>query len=113
MSKLLKDSSGIYNLDQVASLHPINIRGDKTDQNRITGVNTAISTVGGQTHQTEIPWAAASAIALDYWKAGAPAIAAGGAPTAPAPAKPVSPPPVAPPAPTADQLAADEATFSA
>ncbi len=86
MTRLLKDASGIYNLEWVASLHPINIRGDKNDQNKVTAVLTAISTTGGQTHQTTIPWDAASAIALEFWgaepKMAAPPVAAAAPPTA-------------------------------
>jgi hypothetical protein len=87
MAKLLKDASGIYNLDHVGSIHPIPIKGDKNDQNKVTAVFTAIHTNGGQVHQTTIPWVAASAIASDYWN--------GGVPSAKAPpvAQPAPPPP--------------------
>lgn len=85
MSRLLKDATGIYNLEMVASIHPINIKGDKADQTKITSVLTAISTIGGQTHHTTIPWADASAIVLDFWNDGAP-------PKAPVPvAQPAAP----------------------
>ncbi len=86
MTRLLKDASGIYNLEWVASLHPVPIKGDKNDQSKVTAVLTAISTTGGQTHQTTIPWEAASAIALEFWSGGAaPFVAA-------PPVAPVAPP---------------------
>lgn len=139
MPKILRDNTGIYNLDQVVSIHPLTIRGNKTDQTIITAVNTAISTVGGQTHHTNIPWPAASAIVLDYWKgtvtaAGAPPVvtppAGGPIPvvTPPVVTPPVStavpvvtppvvtpanPPFVPPAAATAAELSADEQTYSA
>jgi hypothetical protein len=139
MAKLLRDNTGIYNLDQVVSIHPLVIRGNKTDQTIITAVNTGISTVGGQTHHTNIPWTAASAIVLDYWKA---TVSAGAPPDVTPPANTaipvvtppvavppvntgvpvVSPPPVVtpanppfvpPPPATATELSADEAQYSA
>jgi hypothetical protein len=70
MSKVLQDSSGIYNLDNVASIHPMPIRGDARDQTKITETFTQVSTVGGQTHSTSIPWAEASKAALAHWGAG-------------------------------------------
>jgi hypothetical protein len=70
-SKIIKDASGLYNLDHVGSIHPINLKGDKADQSKVTGQHTLIAMNGGQTHHTTIPWAAASAIATDYWNNGA------------------------------------------
>lgn len=72
MAKLLKDASGIYNLDHVSSIHPIAIKGDKQDQTKVTQTYTSIAMIGGQTHSTTIPYSAASAIALDYWNDGKP-----------------------------------------
>lgn len=99
MSKLLKDASGIYNLDHVGSLQPIPIKGDKADQNKITAVYTAIAMNGGQTHHTTIPWASAAAIAEAYWNENQPAKAAA----------PKAAPPVAQT--DAEKLAAAQAEF--
>lgn len=67
MSKLLEDGSGLYNLDHVASIHPVPIKGDRHDQTKVTAVHTSVSTVGGQTHQTSIPWEQSSAAARAHW----------------------------------------------
>jgi hypothetical protein len=99
MTRLLQDPSGIYDLRMVASIHPLKIKGDKADQTKVTETHTAISTVGGQTHHTTIPWAAASAIALEFWNEGAP-------PKAAAPAVPAAAPLTA-----EQQLAADKQQF--
>jgi hypothetical protein len=87
MSKLLKDASGVYNLEHVSSIHPINIKGDKQDQSKVTAVHTAIAMVGGQTHHTTIPWSAAAAIVEDFLSGGVPQKPAT---PAPAPAPPLT-----------------------
>jgi len=65
---ILKDKSGHYLVAAIASIHPTEIKGDRHDQARVTAVHTSISTVGGQTHNTTIPWEEAAA-ALDAFHA--------------------------------------------
>jgi hypothetical protein len=66
--KLLRDKSGIYLLGAIASVHPVEIRGEARDQTKVTAVHTNIATIGGQTHNTTIPWDEASAAFEDYHK---------------------------------------------
>jgi hypothetical protein len=68
MAKLLRDKSGLYLLSAIASMHPVEIKGEPRDQTKVTAVHTNISTVGGQTHNTTIPWDEASAAFEDYHK---------------------------------------------
>jgi hypothetical protein len=65
---ILKDKSGHYLVAAIASIHPTEIKDDRRDQSKVTAVHTSISTVGGQTHNTTIPWEEASA-ALDAFHA--------------------------------------------
>lgn len=83
MAAIIKDASGIYKLEYVASIHPVELRGNKQDQSQVTHVYTKISTVGGQTHDTTIPWDSAVAILLDFWDS---------LPQTPAPVIPPAPP---------------------
>jgi hypothetical protein len=94
MSKLLKDASGIYNLDHIGSIHPLPIKGDKTDQSKVTATNTMIAMNGGQVHHTAIPWSAAAAIAEDYWNGSQPP-------------KVAAPKAAPPPPPTSEQALSD------
>jgi len=97
MSKVLKDVSGFYNLDNVGSIHPVPIKGDRNDQTKVTAVTTSICTIGGQTHQTNIPWAIAASVAEAHWNAGQ-APASGPVPgTLAAPVVPVAVDPAAAP----------------
>lgn len=66
MSRILKDKSGHYLVEAIASMHPMEIKGDRHDQNKVTAIHTAISTVGGQTHNTTIPWDEATAAYSAY-----------------------------------------------
>jgi hypothetical protein len=66
MSLILKDKSGHYLIGAIASIHPVEIKDDRRDQNKVTAVHTSISTVGGQTHNTTIPWDEASAAYSEY-----------------------------------------------
>jgi hypothetical protein len=54
--KILKDASGHYLVAAIASIHPMEIKGEPRDQTKVTAVHTKIATVGGQTHNTTIPW---------------------------------------------------------
>lgn len=69
---LLKDKSGHYLIPAIASIHPIEIKGDQRDQTKVTAVHTAISTAGGQTHHTTIPFDEAAAALEDYHVGAAP-----------------------------------------
>ena len=73
MAKVLRDASGIYNLAAIASIHPVNLKGDKLDQSKVTGQHTLIHMMGGASHNTTIPFAAADSILTDYWGGSAPA----------------------------------------
>lgn len=56
--KVLEDTKdgAVYHLDHVAALQPAPIKGDRTDQYKVTHVNTIIHTVGGAVLHTAIPF---------------------------------------------------------
>lgn len=66
--KVLEDSSGVYFVPGIVSIHPLEKRDDKRDQSKITAVHTAISTAGGQTHHTNIPFDEAYDAVMDHWQ---------------------------------------------
>jgi hypothetical protein len=83
MSRILKDKSGHYLIGAIASMHPMEIKGDQRDQNKVTAIHTAIATVGGQTHHTTIPWDEATAAYAEYHEGPPPAAPKKDAPPAP------------------------------
>lgn len=54
MQTYLEDDSGIYRIDHISAITPLPLRQDRTDQAKVTAINTVITTVGGHTHQTNI-----------------------------------------------------------
>lgn len=66
--KVFQDDSGLYRLDCISSIHPVPIKGDRHDQTKVTAIHTAISTVGGQTHSTSIPFDDAKSAFLELFE---------------------------------------------
>jgi hypothetical protein len=57
MSKrVFEDPSGLYRLECAVAIHPLIVKGDRSDQTKVTDTHTAISTIGGQTIHTHIPY---------------------------------------------------------
>ena len=54
--QVLEDGSGLYRLECVVAIHPMPVKGDRADQTKVTATHTAVSTTGGQTHHTAIPY---------------------------------------------------------
>jgi hypothetical protein len=51
----LKDKNGaIYRVEAIAAVTPMELRGDKRDQTKVTGIHARITTVGGHTHDTAL-----------------------------------------------------------
>lgn len=60
--RLLRAPDGsIYVIDSIASIHRVEIKGDRQSPTKVTAVHTTVCSVGGQTHPTSIPWEEASA----------------------------------------------------
>jgi hypothetical protein len=56
--KWLKDKNGaIYRIDGITAVVPLEQRADKRDQQKVTDVFAAITTVGGHTHNTTLDFA--------------------------------------------------------
>lgn len=68
--KYLEDKEGgIYHLDRIAAIQAAPIKGERTDQQRVTHVNTIIHTEGGAVLHTAIPFDVARKEALAAWDA--------------------------------------------
>ena len=73
---LLKDKDGaLYLLPGIVALHPVEIRQNERNRMEVTAVHTNITTVGGQTHNTSIPFAEASAAFEDLHEPFVPVVA--------------------------------------
>jgi len=72
--KYLEDKDGsVYHLDRIAALQPAPIKGDRTDQQKVTHFNTIIHTEGGAVIHTSIPFDTARKVVLSGWAPPAPA----------------------------------------
>lgn len=76
--RVLEDTSkdgggGVYHLDRIAAVVPAPIKGDRTDQTKVTHINTILHTAGGAVLHTAIPFEVAKQAALDAWNDVAPA----------------------------------------
>lgn len=66
--KYIEDQDGaVFHLDRIAGIQPAPIKGDRTDQQKVTHVNTIVHTEGGAVLHTSIPFAAARKAVLEAW----------------------------------------------
>jgi hypothetical protein len=57
MAWLIDKNGARYRIAEITGLIPLEIRGDQRDQSKVTHVHTAITTTGGHTHNTSLPFA--------------------------------------------------------
>lgn len=64
MSKWLKDpaTGALYRIDGLTSVTPVPIKGDRADQNKVTAVQTRLTTSGGHTHDLSLAFSEAAAL---------------------------------------------------
>ncbi len=64
----LEDGSGVYLVAAIVSIHPLERKAHPRDTSIPAAVHTAISTAGGQTHHTNIPYDQAREAVLAHWQ---------------------------------------------
>lgn len=53
----LKGRNGaLYRIAAITGVHPMEKREDRKDQTKVTSVTAAVTTEGGHTHDTELPF---------------------------------------------------------
>lgn len=53
----LEDINGaLFRISEITSVTPLPIKGDRSDQTKVTAVHTALTTTGGHTHTTTLPF---------------------------------------------------------